>query len=310
MHRDLLVAAPCIRPRRIAPPLRRRHLSSTPQLRPPVYLQLPSIPADPSAFTPDRLLPALFPRSHFTPHIPAITKWFVPPSPSFPQWTLSQKFLNGCPDILVPIEATFRMPAGHEKFDQTNMPLPLFLTYLSQPRPKSLPSLYLAQHALPSSPLAEYFTPPPPPVPTHPSVTPTLWLGTSVTATSPLHRDPLPNIFVQLAGQKMIRMFPPEAGERILSELLGPHVAKRKIRGQEMMIGEERARVDGYVWDAGNNGGHDYAKAPDIQGYKATVGSGSGVFIPRGWWYAVRAVPEVDEESGFEGVCASVNWWF
>ncbi|KAI5805413.1 hypothetical protein DFH27DRAFT_369782 [Peziza echinospora] len=249
--------------------------------------------------------PAAFPKGHFTRHVPAISRWFVPPGAGGSSvWTVSPTLIRDCPPVMVPVEAT--IAAGQPHFTQSHLPLPLFLEYLSQPRPQpsALPALYLAQYPLDAgSPLTAAFTPPPPPLSsaTGQAPSPTLWLGTSTTATSPLHRDPLANVFVHLAGGKVVRMFSPESGERILGRLLGAHVAKKKIRGQEMMAGEERTKVDEYVWQENAE-----PESEDEAGYEVTVGSGDGVYIPAGWWHAVRAVHEVDEKTGVEGVCASV----
>ena len=140
-----------------------------------------------------------------------------------------------------------------------------------------------------------------------------------MSATSPLHRDPRPNLFVQMAGRKRVVLFEPNQGETVMGELLGKEAVRKRLRGEEMMEGLERAKVDGWVWDVaeitqaqqscGNmvmeDLDHDQGK---IFGYEVEVGSGDGVFIPKGWWHAVRAVREVDEETGVEGVCASVYY--
>ncbi|CAG8950594.1 hypothetical protein HYFRA_00002803 [Hymenoscyphus fraxineus] len=70
-----------------------------------------------------------------------------------------------------------------------------------------------------------------------------LWLGIPPTYT-PLHADPNPNLFVQLAGRKRVRLFPKEVGRGMLG------VARNGgsgigFRGEEMMEGEERRVLDG-----------------------------------------------------------------
>lgn len=56
------------------------------------------------------------------------------------------------------------------------------------------------------------------------------------------------------------------------------------------MVGPEKGRVGAVVWEGG------------LDGFEVELGPGDGVFIPRGWWHAVRG-------SG-EGVAGSANWWF
>ena len=115
-------------------------------------------------------------------------------------------------------------------------------------------------------------------------------------------------------------MFEPKQGETVMGELLGKETARKRLRGEEMMEGLERAKVDRWVWGVTEvrhvkgcentvevNLDHDQGK---ICGYEVEVNSGDGVFIPKGWWHAVRAVREVDEETGIEGVCASVYYIF
>lgn len=150
---------------------------------------------------------------------------------------------------------------------------------------------------------------------------PTLWLGSAVSATSPLHRDPRPNLFVQMAGRKRVVLFEPKQGETVIGKLLGKETARKRLRGEEMMEGLKRAKVDEWVWGAaeithvqqehkGCENTTEVSLDQKIFGYEIEVGSGDGVFIPKGWWHAVRAVREVDEETGVEGVCASVYYIF
>lgn len=329
---------------------------STHSIPSPTYLPLPLI-SDPSTFAtlPTQNhhhyhpSPCAFPQGYFTSHIPAITQWFLPPS-SNPSTTTPTTTSPNCglkiwsfsstlhtladanPDLLVPIEATFHPPATtdkkptsmHTKFSQTYLPLSLFLTYLLSPRSPNLPSMYLAQHHIPPHhPLRDALTPPPPLVPARMVGDPTLWLGSAVSATSPLHRDPRPNLFVQMAGRKRVVLFEPKQGETVMGELLGNEAARKRLRGEEMMEGFERAKVDGWVWgfpeiaqvqqqeehkscDNTVEVNLDHDQGRRIFGYEIEVGSGDGIYIPKGWWHAVRAVKEVDDETGVEGVCASV----
>lgn len=119
-----------------------------------------------------------------------------------------------------------------------------------------------------------------------------LWLGIPPTYT-PLHRDPNPNLFVQLRGCKCVRMFPGRVGGEMF------RVARERVRGgegnlrgSEMMEGREREVMDGLVWGADGSG----------LGREVVVREGEGLFVPRGWWHCV-----VSEGQGVNG---SVNWWF
>lgn len=123
-----------------------------------------------------------------------------------------------------------------------------------------------------------------------------IWLGRAPTYT-PLHRDPNPNLFVQLAGRKVVRMFKPHVGLVIfdtVQEKIGG-AGKATMRGVEMMEGKEREALEDEVW--GNGGAHAH------ECWHAEVGSGDGLFIPKGWWHSIKSAHG-------EGMIGSVNWWF
>ena len=126
-----------------------------------------------------------------------------------------------------------------------------------------------------------------------------LWMGRPPTFT-PLHRDPNPNLFVQLAGQKIIRLFSPEVGRAIFdavqAKLAG--TGNPTFRGDEMMQGQEREELEEAVWGSGRDG----LNAWQSEGLEARLEMGEGLFIPKGWWHSVRGVGA--------GMNASVNWWF
>lgn len=122
-----------------------------------------------------------------------------------------------------------------------------------------------------------------------------LWLGLEPTLT-PWHRDPNPNLFVQLVGQKTIRFLNSNEGLRIFRS-----VAKRlgtprhpTMRGSEMMQGPDREAFYDAVW------GPD---CPENM-FEVTVSAGDALFIPHLWWHSVRSVHEDARLN------ASVNWWF
>ncbi|KAK4547434.1 hypothetical protein LTR36_001090 [Oleoguttula mirabilis] len=122
-----------------------------------------------------------------------------------------------------------------------------------------------------------------------------IWLGQAPTYT-PLHRDPNPNLFVQLAGTKVVRLLSPGAGRNVFAkvqERIGGS-ASATMRGEEMMQGEEKKVLEEEVW-----GRNDLYRS---SAYEAELRSGDGLFIPRGWWHSVKGIGD--------GMTGSVNWWF
>ena len=108
---------------------------------------------------------------------------------------------------------------------------------------------------------------------------------------TPLHRDPNPNIFVQLAGKKVVRLMSPERGAKLYHRVKG-NAGSATMRGEEMMIGEERSKLEEAVWGLGE--GYD-----DARGVEAQLENGDGLYIPLGWWHAVNGIGQ--------GVNASVS---
>ena len=120
-----------------------------------------------------------------------------------------------------------------------------------------------------------------------------IWMGIPPTYT-PLHKDPNPNLFVQLASSKRVRIFKPSVGATIFREAqqrIGQS-SSSTFRGEEMMEGPERDALDESVW------GHSMGK----EGYEIVVSPGDALFIPKGWWHSIKSIGT--------GVTASVNWWF
>ena len=121
-----------------------------------------------------------------------------------------------------------------------------------------------------------------------------IWIGMPPTYT-PLHKDPNPNLFVQLASSKRVRLFNPDVGLYIFRNVqrrIGG-VSSPSLRGHEMMEGPERELLRDDVWSV---------KSLGKEGFEAIVGPGDALFIPKGWWHSMISV-------GSE-VNASVNWWF
>ncbi|KAK4957517.1 hypothetical protein LTR10_005482 [Elasticomyces elasticus] len=122
-----------------------------------------------------------------------------------------------------------------------------------------------------------------------------IWIGQAPTYT-PLHRDPNPNLFVQLAGTKVVRLFRPNEGKAIFAkvqEMIGGS-ASATMRGEEMMQGAEKTALEREVWN-------DEIESNKV-GWEARLSPGDGLFIPQGWWHSIKGTGD--------GMTGSVNWWF
>ena len=264
-------------------------------------------------------LPAVLPRSHFA-DLPALKQWFRRDGQSptaAPQ--LNVEYLKAhAGDAFVPLELTeiAARPAAANtapptpnvapatvSFRQFHAPLALFLDWMhaAEASPQSA-QLYLAQCQLLDLP----------PILRQDFPTPDLvaqagkgdiydtnvWIGHPPTYT-PLHRDPNPNLFVQLAGQKVVRLLAPAEGQGVFSAVrqrLGKSGGKEAavFRGEEMMQGQERALLDEMVWNVPVAG-----ETEGGMGYEAHLEAGDGLFIPKGWWHSIKGIGE--------GVTASVS---
>ncbi|EPS44816.1 hypothetical protein H072_1166 [Dactylellina haptotyla CBS 200.50] len=297
--------------------------------------------------------PTKFTDNLFVHRLPAFTNWFLPTATN----RLNIQYLLAATqasksDPLIPIEIT--TPQGVE---QATLPFTAFLGYLSAPsiHPDS-PRLYLAQHPAPS--FLDEDVPQPfsglgftlrgehqSNLSQDPSslidtdiiaatrdhevdiYASSLWLSRSSPATNtPLHRDPNDNLFVQLAGSKIIRALPPNIGDALFRSLaLSGRTASIDPRGRirDGLLDPRESRVfDSIIW--GWDGGafkaadigleREIVEAIDSNMYETTVERGDGVYIPRGWWHAVRSLVPSDIEEQESGavttVVASMNWWF
>ena len=219
--------------------------------------------------------------------IPAIEKWFKP-SPTDPDaHELSLSYLEQHGDSIVPLELT-RKSTTHppsSTFERFEAPLSLLLAHMTGPHTPDL-RLYLAQHSLADlSPALQADLPAPTllaQLGRADIYASSLWMGRPPTRT-PLHRDPNPNLFVQLAGRKVVRMMRPEVGrsvyERVRAEV-GLETGKANMRGEEMMADKEMESLEVAVWDG----------VGEAEGVEAEMASGDGLYIPLGWWHAVRSV--------------------
>jgi hypothetical protein len=261
-------------------------------------------------------MPSALPRGTFSEILPAIDSWFSVPASNkdvSAQKELNIELLEEYGDTIVPLEFTTTYPDGNADFQRVEAPLSLFLSYMkalqsSATHPK-ITRIYLAQSALTLFP-SDLIN--------HALLSPiyvtqagkgdiydsSLWLGYAPTVT-PLHRDPNPNLFVQLCGRKVVRVLDPGVGGELWKE------ARRKMGStgggiglsEDMMAGEGKTALDEVVWGRGlevvEGGGK--ADGPMV-GYEATLETGDGMFIPKGWWHSIKGVGD--------GVIGSVNWWF
>ncbi|KAJ5907934.1 hypothetical protein N7495_000616 [Penicillium taxi] len=244
--------------------------------------------------------PAILPRSKFR-DLPALKHWFQGNDLSTENKTsaarLNIEYLQAHgADAFVPLELTELANQNSSNtnvvgFRQFNAPMSLFLEWMrvAETSPQST-RLYLAQCQLLDLPpvLREDF--PTPDIVAQAGkgdvYDTNVWIGHPPTYT-PLHRDPNPNLFVQLAGQKVVRLLAPTEGQALFSKVrqqLGKSGSREAaaFRGEEMMQGQERILLDEMVWGATASG----------TGYEAHLEAGDGLFIPKGWWHSIKGVGE------------------
>lgn len=246
-------------------------------------------------------VPALMPREIYS-SLPAVTKWFGPHSQEPNPRQLNTEYLLGFGDPLVPLELT-RLAAEDQShaadlFQRFHAPLSLFLEWTRQERQGQY-SLYLAQASVSDLPKELQDDLPTPDVVAHSergSIYDTnLWIGLSPTYT-PLHRDPNPNLFVQMAGMKIVKLYEPEDGDKMFRRIqheLGRDASPR-FRGEEMMRGAEKSLLDELVWSPQLSETGQQCRA-----YEVCLRRGDGLFIPKGWWHGIRGVGS--------GITASVS---
>lgn len=265
------------------------------------------------AFEPAR--PALLPRQHFS-RLPAVSKWF---SHTADHAVLNARYLSPFGATVVPLEITNNgqfvrieqslsfflecVKASSSRFYMTSNRY--FSAYVPNARARvrrqtdsntfftSTSSLtaptarvYLAQASITNFPTALRADVPTPDVVLQAGkgdvYDTSVWIGQAPTYT-PLHRDPNPNVFVQLAGKKRIRIFAPHVGRGIFAkvqEQIGSS-GSATMRGEEMMQGAEKEALEKEVWQS------DAAHIDDC--FETELGSGDGLFIPKGYWHSVRS---------------------
>lgn len=256
------------------------------------------------AFNPSK--PALLPKAHFI-AFPCIPKWFHIIHNETRRVSLNHSYLCEFGDAIVPLEFT-RLSAASagnqdkESFQRAEVPFYIFLEWTKTANLVTSERLYLAQASLANLPDALKSDLPTPEIVvksgTGDIYDTNIWMGIPPTYT-PLHRDPNPNLFIQLAGCKVVRLLPPGMGDKVFAQVqraLG-RSGSATFRGEDMMKGEEKRLLEDYVWRDDSV----LMEAGEI-GYEAHVERGDGLFIPKGWWHSVQGIGE--------GITASVNWWF
>ena len=244
------------------------------------------------AFIPS--LPIVLPPSQFL-EIPALKKWFHHSETQPNSSTLAQEYLGQFRGSIVPLELT-RLPSGpatrdtKDTFHRAEAPLGLFLEWTKYANAQTADRLYLAQTSFSVLPKDLRDDLPTPDIVAKAGkgdvYDTNLWIGVPPTYT-PLHRDPNPNLFVQLAGGKVVRLLEPEAGHEVFASVqaaLGK-TSSSTMRGEEMMKGEEKRLLEAHVW-----GTEPLPGGAIYRGYEACLGRGDGLFIPQGWWHSIRGV--------------------
>lgn len=221
--------------------------------------------------------------------LPAITKWFHGEGVVLEgKNNLNIAYLSRFGATMVPLEFT-SVSEGHERFARFDRPLTDFLDFVKHEDVHDS-HMYLAQCPISSLPGELQSDLPVPLVVSKAGkgdiYDSSIWLGLAPTYTS-LHKDPNPNLFAQLAGTKIIRIFEPHVGVELFKEAqrcIGGN-GSASIRGEEMMYGEEKRVLEDLIWNDERLGIDDR-----VIGLEATLCAGDGLFIPKGWWHSIKGV--------------------
>ena len=219
--------------------------------------------------------------------------------------SLNMEYLSQFGDTVVPLERTTIDKFQTHTFERFDAPLSLLLKYMTTvgaekgKAPESL--LYLAQYSLGELPQQLQDDLPPPEMlkilGKGDIYASSLWMGGKGSKT-PLHRDPNPNLLIHLCGKKLVRLVRPEVGKEIYETVkarLGKKDGSANIRGEEMMQGEEMAALEKEIWGGGKTGA-------ETLGIEVELKKGDGLYIPLGWWHAVK--------NQAKGPNVSVSWQF
>ncbi|KAF2120971.1 hypothetical protein BDV96DRAFT_641610 [Lophiotrema nucula] len=253
---------------------------------------------DASKFDPDK--PIVL-RKGFS-NLPAIWKWFklINDDAAYHQFdSLDSPYLRRYESTTVPLEL-----ARPQSFERFEAPLALLLAHMPSSDYLDF-RLYLAQCPLSDLPPEMQADLPTPDIVREIGkgdiYGSSLWMGKPPTRT-PLHRDPNPNLFVQLAGKKVVRLMDPDIG-RTLYESTRAGAGHANMRGEEMMVGEEAERLENAVW--GDNEDSDTTAS----GWEAHLESGQALYVPLGYWHAVRGVGRGVNASNIPNASATTIFW-
>lgn len=273
--------------------------------------------------------PALLPRQSFQ-DLPAVHKWFSKEPTKAGSISLNRPYLSRFGSTIVPLEIS-----DNDQFTRVEQPLSFFLECVNAAsstfckRPNRYFSSYVpgARAIRRTTESNDFFSASTTTVPTArvylaqapiqdlprglrddvstPDIVlkagkgdvydSSIWLGQAPTYT-PLHRDPNPNLFVHLAGKKLVRLYKPDVGRAIFAkvqERIGGS-ASATMRGEEMMQGVEKKALEAEVW----NDDAEFQR----YAWQAVLENGDAMFIPKGWWHSIKGVGA--------GMTGSVNWWF
>ena len=116
------------------------------------------------------------------------------------------------------------------------------------------------------------------------------WLGTANTTTH-LHTDAAENLLCQVAGHKLVRLFPPSVGPYVYQDFVDQKTGNGSVNAF--------SPVDCEDVETQKRAFPLFKKARESE-IQTVLGPGETLFVPRGWWHYVRAL-----EPSF-----SVNFWF
>lgn len=255
------------------------------------------------AFVPSA--PIMLPKGHFH-DFPAISRWFLISENDSHAVALHHEYLEQYGHAVVAQEYSrssnpLREVANvNPLFRRQELPLRNFLQWTKEGGMHEGFRIYLAQTSIAALPHRMRDDLPTPDLVTKAGrgdvYDSSIWIGIPPTYT-PLHYDPNPNILVQIAGHKTVRLLPPNIGHGVFEEVqrsLGK-MNSAKFRGEEMMMGEEGCLMEDLIW-ADKNHASNLASF----GFEAHLAQGDGIFIPKGWWHSVK---------GFgRGITASVSF--
>ena len=220
---------------------------------------------------------------------PASHKWFTQSTSASGHVGLDADYFERFAESTVPLEMIDTSKRGTAHFFQTlQTSLQFFIKWTEEAKSDSSIQLYLAQAYLSDLPQALQDDVPTPELVLHAGrgdvYATSLWMGLPPTYT-PLHRDPNPNLFVQLAGKKTVRLLDPETGAAVFHDVQRAlnRNASSSIRGEEMMNGEERSLLEDAIWLADQT-----VSSVQQNLYEASLCGGDALFIPQGWWHSVK----------------------